>query len=62
MRANDTGSRQSGLRDEGFRRRLSFSGALGSFGKVLAARPTPRTKGLGQKCWLRRASPGHLKC
>lgn len=23
--------------------------------------PPPRTKGLGKKCWLQRASPGHLK-
>lgn len=63
MGAHVTGSRQAGLRDEGFRRRLSFSEALGSFERVLAALPTPRTKGLGKKkCWLQMASPRHLKC
>lgn len=49
MGAHVTGSRQAGLRDEGFRRRLSFSEALGSFERVLAALPTPRTKVLGKK-------------
>lgn len=43
-------------------RKLYCSEALGSFGGVLAALPTPRTKRLGKKCWLQRASPGHLKC
>lgn len=43
MGAHVTGSRQAGLKDEGFRRRLSFSE------RVLAALPTPRTKVLGKK-------------
>lgn len=60
-----TGSRQSGLRDKGFRGGFNFSEALGSFGRVPGCPTQPQDQGGGgrvKKCWLQRVSPGCLKC